>query len=69
MNKYGAKKLALATPFPDNVNALVKDYLEKSGFEVLSVRGSGVDYLNLNDKALRGGGQINYAWNAREVLQ
>ena len=38
LQKYGAKKLALATPFPDNVNALVKDFLEKSGFEVLSIR-------------------------------
>ena len=28
LQKYGAKKLALATPFPDNVNALVKDFLE-----------------------------------------
>jgi len=53
LNKYGAKKLALATPFPDNVNALVKDYLEKSGFEVLSVRGSGVDYLNLTRTPLQ----------------
>ena len=29
LQKYGARKLALATPFPDNVNAMVKDYLEK----------------------------------------
>ena len=42
LQKYGAKKLALATPFPDNVNALVKEFLEKSGFEILSIRGSGV---------------------------
>jgi maleate isomerase len=48
LQKYGAKKLALATPFPDNVNALVKDFLEKSGFEVLSIRGSGVDYVDLS---------------------
>ena len=47
LQKYGAKKLALATPFPHTVNALVKDFLEKSGFQVLSVRGSGVDYLGL----------------------
>jgi Arylmalonate decarboxylase len=39
LQRYGAKKLALATPFPDNVNALVKDFLEKSGFEILSIRG------------------------------
>jgi maleate isomerase len=47
LQTYGARKLALATPFPDNVNALVKDYLEKSGFQILNVRGSGVDYLDL----------------------
>jgi len=48
LQKYGAKKLAVATPFPDNVNALVKDFLEKSGFEILSIRGSGVDYVDLS---------------------
>ena len=48
LQKYRAKKLALATPFPDNVNVLVKDFLEKSGFEVLSIRGSGVDYVDLS---------------------
>ena len=47
VQKYGARKLALATPFPDNVNALVKAFLEKSGFEVLAIGGSGVAYLDL----------------------
>jgi maleate isomerase len=47
LQKYGARKLALATPFPDNVNALVKEFLEKSGFEILSIRGLGVHYLEL----------------------
>src|SRR5580704_1613045 len=31
LQKYGARRLALATPFPDNVNLLVKAFLEKSG--------------------------------------
>ena len=53
LQKYSAKKLALATPFPDNVNALVKDFLEKSGFEVLSIRGSGVDYRDLTQTPLQ----------------
>jgi maleate isomerase len=48
LQKYGAKKLALATPFPDNVNALVKDFLEKSGFEILSIQGSGAEYVSLS---------------------
>jgi len=47
LQKYGARKLALASPFPDNVNALVKVFLEKSGFEILSIRGLGVHYLDL----------------------
>ena len=47
LQKYGARKLALATPFPDNVNAMVKQFLEKSGFEVLCIAGSGVGYLDL----------------------
>lgn len=47
LQKYGVRKLALATPFPDNVNALVKDFLERSGFQVLSIRSSGVRYLDL----------------------
>jgi len=53
LQKYGARKLALATPFPDNVNAMVQAYLEKSGFEVLSIRGSGVAYVNLTRTPLQ----------------
>jgi maleate isomerase len=47
LQKHGARKLALATPFPDNVNTMVKEFIEKLGFEVLSIRGSGVAYLDL----------------------
>jgi len=47
LRKHGARKLALATPFPDNVNAMVKEFIEKLGFEVLRIRGSGVAYLDL----------------------
>jgi maleate isomerase len=47
LRKHGARKLALATPFPDNVNAMVKGFIENLGFEVLSIRGSGVAYLDL----------------------
>lgn len=53
LQKYGARRLALATPFPDDVNALVKIFLEKSGFEVLSVRGSGRHYLDLTTTPLQ----------------
>lgn len=47
LQRHGAKRLALATPFPDDVNALVKVFLEKSGFEILSIRGLGVRYTQL----------------------
>jgi len=47
LRKHGARKLALATPFPDDVNVMVKAYLEKSGFEILSIRSSGVAYVDL----------------------
>jgi len=47
LRKHGARRLALATPFPDNVNAMVKEFIEKLGFKVLSIRGSGVAYLDL----------------------
>jgi maleate isomerase len=47
LQKHGARKLALATPFPDNVNAMVRGFIENLGFEVLSIRGSGVAYLDL----------------------
>ena len=53
LQKHGARKLALATPFPDNVNAMVKEYLEKSGFEILSIRGSGVPYVDLTRTPLQ----------------
>jgi maleate isomerase len=53
LQKYGANKLAVATPFPDDVNALVKDFLEKSGFEVLSIDGLKVSYRSLTLMPLR----------------
>jgi len=53
LQKYGAKKIAVATPFPDNVNALVKVFLEKAGLEVLSIVGSGVNYLHLTTTPLQ----------------
>jgi len=53
LQKYGARKLAIATPFPDNVNALVKAFIEKSGFEVLAIRGSGRHYLELTTTPLQ----------------
>src|SRR5882757_4440797 len=33
LRAHGVRKLAIATPFPGNVDVLVKSYIEKSGFE------------------------------------
>lgn len=53
LRKYGVKKLAVATPFPDAVNGLVRDFLEKSGFEVLRLEGLNVRYLELTRAPLQ----------------
>jgi maleate isomerase len=36
---YGAKKLSVATPYPDWNNNLLREYLHSAGFEVLNVDG------------------------------
>jgi len=43
---YGVKKLAVATVFPDDVNALVKKFLEHAGFEVRWIEGLNVPYVD-----------------------
>ena len=37
----GARRIAVATPYTDERNALLKSYLEKQGFEVLGMKGLG----------------------------
>lgn len=40
---FDAKKLAVATPYPDFRNDLLKKYLEGQGFEVVAMGGLGID--------------------------
>jgi maleate cis-trans isomerase len=41
LNTVGAKRIAVATPYTDRMNAGIKSYLEKNGFNVLSIKGLG----------------------------
>jgi len=42
MNLLGIKKMAIATPYSDEVNQAEKTFLEDSGFEVASIKGLGL---------------------------
>lgn len=42
LNILKLKKIAIATPYPDEVNQAEKSFLENSGFEVASIKGLGI---------------------------
>ena len=44
LKTHGITRIAVATVFPDDVNALVKAYLEKAGLEVAAIAGLGIPY-------------------------
>jgi len=48
LEALGIRRVALATPYLDEVNALEAEFLESSGFQVVAVRG-----LGLSGKAIR----------------
>ena len=39
----GAKRVAVATAYADVVNATLKRFLEESGFEVVTIKGLGIE--------------------------
>mgnify|MGYP001561355578 CR=1 FL=1 len=43
----GIKRLAVATPFTDELNGLLKDFLEKNGFQVLAIRGLNIPLVQV----------------------
>lgn len=44
LNAFSARKVALLTPYPHDVNLREADFLEKSGIEVVSEAGLGLDH-------------------------
>ena len=40
---FGAKKLAVATPYTDGRNALLKRYLESQDYEIEGIKGLGIE--------------------------
>ena len=42
LNVVGARRIAVATPYTDRMNEGIKAFLEKSGFEVLTIKGLGL---------------------------
>jgi arylmalonate decarboxylase len=42
LNVVGATKIAVATPYTDRMNQGIKAFLERSGFEVLAIKGLGL---------------------------
>jgi len=46
LNRFKAKKVNVATPYPDWINTQVKSFLEATGFEVLNIKGLGMELPN-----------------------
>ena len=47
LKAHGAKRIAVATSFPDGVNALVKKFIENTGLEVVRIEGMEVRYQDM----------------------
>jgi maleate isomerase len=58
MSSLGMRRLAVATPFNDEFNARLKDFLEHSGFTVRCIRSLGVRYQDLMRTPLRAGYEL-----------
>jgi maleate isomerase len=58
MGLLGMRRLAVVTPFPDPFPALLKEFLEESGFSVLALRSLGVEYRKLRSAPLRAGYEL-----------
>lgn len=54
----GAKRLAVATPFPDPFPELLREFLQQSGFTVAALGNLGVDYRRLTSTPLRAGYEL-----------
>jgi maleate cis-trans isomerase len=54
----GARRLAVATPFPDPFPGMLRDFLEQSGFTVAALGNLGVDYRRLTSTPLRAGYEL-----------
>ena len=71
LRAVGAKKIAVATAYADEVNNRLADFLRKSGFEVLALEGFGLfgfgepgskseqDIIELSSKAIQGAKQAD----------
>lgn len=55
MRLLGMQRIVVATPFPDPINGMLKEFLERSGFEVAGIDHLGVDYRSLTHQPLRAG--------------
>ena len=55
MGLLGMHRIAVATPFPDPINGMLRDFLEQSGFEVAALNNLGIDYRSLTHHPLSGG--------------
>ncbi len=58
MSFLGMRRLAVATPFNDEFNARLKDFLERSGFAVRCIRSLGVRYQDLMRSPLQAGYEL-----------
>ena len=51
LKTLGSKKLSIVTPYPDEINARLKNFLEDSGFKVVTLKGLGLSREIFNQPA------------------
>ncbi len=67
MSSLGLRRLAVATPFNDDFNARLKDFLEQSGFTIPCIRSLGVRYQDLMRTPLQAGYELGKRCFAESV--
>lgn len=51
LDHLGVRKVAVCSPFPDELNGMLKSFLEQSGFQVMSIVGLGRPYEEVRAQA------------------
>ena len=58
MRRLGMRRIVVATPFPEMINTMLHEFLERSGFEVVALSTLGVDFRSLTHQPLGAGYEL-----------
>ena len=58
MRLLGMRRIVVTTPFPDTINKMLHEFLERSGFEIAGLSTLGVDFRSLTHQPLGAGNEL-----------